>query len=197
MRKIIIGVLITMSYMGWSQEQPIPDSTQIKMTSYIAPLKDRPNVKVLGYDQSGVIRVLRPNNKSSLTCVADDPTKEGLELVCYSSRLDDFMQRGRDLRIQGVEVSEIHETRKKEIENGMLKMPEGQGLLYLFYGDVKNLNKKTGEVKDGYMRYVIYTPYATEELSGLPLKPSAPGMPWLMAAGTHRAHIMINPPKNE
>jgi hypothetical protein len=45
----------------------------------------------------------------------------------------------------------------------------------------------------GTLRYVIYIPFATSESTGLPLKPEIPGGPWLMDAGTHRAHIMLNP----
>ena len=55
---------------------------------------------------------------------------------------------------------------------------------------------ETGEVTKGYLRYVIYIPFATPESTGLPLAPSEPGMPWIMDPGTHRAHIMINPPQN-
>jgi hypothetical protein len=47
------------------------------------------------------------------------------------------------------------------------------------------------------MRYVIYIPFATPESTGIPLKPLTPGGPWIMNPGTHRAHIMINPPRPE
>ena len=57
----------------------------------------------------------------------------------------------------------------------------------------KILTLTTGEVKNGYLRYVIYIPYATAASTGLPEKPSAPGMPWIMNAGKYTAHIMINP----
>jgi hypothetical protein len=50
-------------------------------------------------------------------------------------------------------------------------------------------------LKDGHFRYVLYVPYATFESTGLPAKPSVPGMPWLMDPGTYGAHIMITPPK--
>jgi len=46
-----------------------------------------------------------------------------------------------------------------------------------------------------YTRYVIYIPYATPESTGIPLTPMVDGAPWIMNPGTHRAHIMINPPK--
>jgi len=41
---------------------------------------------------------------------------------------------------------------------------------------------------------VVYIPWATAASTGLPIKPAAPGMPWIMDPGTHRAHIMITPP---
>src|SRR5690606_40281405 len=59
----------------------------------------------------------------------------------------------------------------------------------------EGFNTETGEVTNGYLRYVVYIPYATAESTGLPLKPDVPGMPWIMDPGTHRAHIMINPAK--
>jgi hypothetical protein len=59
----------------------------------------------------------------------------------------------------------------------------------------EKFNRSTGDVQDGYLRYVIYIPYATAESTGLPTKADAPGMPWIMDPGTHRAHIMINPAK--
>jgi hypothetical protein len=69
--------------------------------------------------------------------------------------------------------------------------------LYVYTATDEDVDSKTGEVKNGYLRYVIYISYATSESTGLPLQPSAPGMPWIMDPGTHRAHIMINPPKEK
>jgi hypothetical protein len=47
-------------------------------------------------------------------------------------------------------------------------------------------------VANSYTRWVIYTPGATAETTGLPLTPG-PGAPWLMFPGTPGAHIMISP----
>jgi hypothetical protein len=66
--------------------------------------------------------------------------------------------------------------------------------LYVLTG--KSYDPATGEVADRYLRYVVYTPYATPESTGLALSPSGPGAPWLMFPGTAGAHIMINPPKS-
>ena len=72
-------------------------------------------------------------------------------------------------------------------------MPDAPSTLYVLSGSEENYNPETGELKDGKFRYVIYIPYATAESTGLPTKPEAPGMPWIMEPGTHRAHIMISP----
>jgi hypothetical protein len=53
-----------------------------------------------------------------------------------------------------------------------------------------------GEATNLYTRFVFYIPYATAESTGLPTSPVVVGAPWIMDPGTHRAHIMINPPKN-
>jgi hypothetical protein len=55
-----------------------------------------------------------------------------------------------------------------------------------------SFDSATGTLADEYTRWVIYTPYATAEATGLPLTP-APNAPWLMFPGTAGAHIMISP----
>jgi hypothetical protein len=75
-------------------------------------------------------------------------------------------------------------------------MPKNPATLFVYSADEDKYNKTSGEVTNGYLRYVIYIPYATAETTGLPLKPDVAGMPWLMDPGTHRAHIMITPAKN-
>ena len=66
--------------------------------------------------------------------------------------------------------------------------------LYVLDG---NINEQTKEIENVYLRYVIYIPFATPESTGLPTKPSTPSGPWIMDPGTHRAHIMISPERNE
>jgi hypothetical protein len=98
------------------------------------------------------------------------------------------------LRKAGKSPKEITDIREKEAKSGKLAMPKLPSTLYVYFAPEENYNRETGEVKEGNFRYVVYIPYATAESTGLPLKPEAPGMPWIMDPGTHRAHIMINPP---
>lgn len=132
---------------------------------------------------------------NGLVCLADDPGSEGLSVACYQKDLDPFMARGRELKKEGKSGKEIFEIREEEVKSGKLTIPKGS-ILYVFTADAPQVNWETGEVADGYLRYVVYLPFETPETTGLPSKPDFAGQPWLMDPGTHRAHIMISPPRN-
>lgn len=171
--------------------QEIPNvEFQLKTGVLAAPEHQREAATILGYDKSGEVVVIRKGT-NDITCLADDPNKEGFSVAAYHNRLEPFMARGRALKKQGLDFKQIFDKREEEVKAGILEMPD-KAILYISKGD---LNEATKEVENLYTRYVIYIPYATEETTGMPLSPSAPGSPWIMDPGTHRAHIMINPPK--
>lgn len=169
---------------------------QIKTALLAAPEEDRENAMVYGYSEKGEFMVLRKGS-NEMVCLADDPKQTGFSVSCYHKDLDPFMERGRQLRREGKNFQQITDTREEEVKSGKLSMPNHPSSLFVYTTSDEKYNRETGEVMDGYLRYVIYIPYATAESTGLPLKPDVPGMPWLMDAGTHRAHIMINPPVKE
>lgn len=167
---------------------------QIKLALLAAPEESREKAMVYGYAESGELIILR-KGENEMICLGDDPKQEGLNVSCYHKDLEPFMARGRELKKEGKNYQEVFDIREKEAKSGKLVMPKSPSTLYVFSAKDEQVDKTTGEVKDGYLRYVIYIPYATAASTGLPLKPSAPGMPWIMDPGTHRAHIMINPPQ--
>jgi hypothetical protein len=162
---------------------------QIKTAVLAAPETDRDGATVLGYDSSGALVPLRKGS-NNFVCLADDPKQKGFNVACYHRNLDPFMARGRELTAQG-KAAEVFAIREAEVKAGKLPMPD-KSVLNVTTGTV---NEATGEVTDLYTRYVIYIPYATPESTGIPLAPVTDGAPWIMDPGTHRAHIMINPPK--
>lgn len=168
---------------------------QIKTALLAAPEEKREGAMVYGYSSKGEFVVLRKGS-NDMVCLADDPQQRGLNVSCYHKDLDAFMERGRQLKKQGKSHTDIFNIREEEVKSGKLKMPKDPTSLFVYTADDEKYDRATGAVQDGYLRYVIYIPYATTESTGLPLKPDAPGMPWIMDPGTHRAHIMINPPKN-
>jgi hypothetical protein len=171
--------------------QEIPNKEfQLKTAVLAAPEHQRDSATILGYDAEGNIITLRKGS-NELTCLADDPNKEGFSVAAYHNSLEPFMTRGRELKKQGLDFKQVFDQREVEVKNGSLQMPD-KATLYVTSGEIN----ENGEVENLYTRYVIYIPYATEESTGMPLSPIAPGSPWIMDPGTHRAHIMINPPKN-
>lgn len=166
---------------------------QIKLAVMAAPPELQDSATILGYNESHELIVLRQGT-NDMICLADDPSVPGLNVACYQKDLEPFMARGRALRAEGKNMEAIMKIRENEVQEGKLTMPKNPATLYVYSAKPDDFNVTTGEVKNGYLRYVIYVPYATAESTGLALKPSAPGMPWLMDPGTHRAHIMINPP---
>ena len=167
-----------------------PADWQIKTAVLAAPKAQQDAATVLGYDAGGAVVTLRAGT-NHLICLADDPKQDGFSVACYHKDLDPFMARGRELAAQGKKAVEITKIREDEVKAGKFKMPD-RGVLNVTTG---KRDAATGEVTDLYTRYVVYIPYATPETTGIPLAPATPGGPWIMDAGTHRAHIMINPPK--
>ena len=170
---------------------PSPDM-QIKTAVLAAPADKRADATVYGYSDKNEFMLLRKGS-NELVCLADDPAQKGLSVSCYHKDLEPFMSRGRALKKEGKTAKEVLETREAETKSKKLMMPEHPSSLFVYTAKDENYDRTTGDVKEGYLRYVVYIPYATAESTGLPLKPEAPGMPWIMDPGTHRAHIMINP----
>jgi len=181
------------------QAQVIIPSEDVQITSALlaAPEESRDGAMVYGFSPDGEFVVLREGT-NNMICLADDPNSPGFSVSCYPNELEVFMDRGRVLKSEGKSFKEIFDQREEEANAGQLKMPKDGTTLFVFYAnDESAFDPKTGEVKGGNFRYVVYIPYATAESTGLPLSPEAPGMPWIMDPGTHRAHIMINPPANK
>lgn len=169
-----------------------PNEIQIKTAVLPAPEEKKDGAMVYGYNSSGELVVLRKGT-NNLVCIGDNPSKDGINVACYSKRLEPFMARGRELSTKDLSGEEREKIRAKEVASGKIKMPKEPSMMYVYYGKSEDYDVTTGELQNGKFRYVIYTPFATMESTGLPDKPHAPGMPWLMDPGTHRAHIMVGP----
>ena len=157
-----------------------------------APEHERENATVLDYKSNGELGILRQGS-SDLICLADDPGAKGFSVACYHESLEPFMARGRALKKKGKKRKEIFQIREDEVKAGKLEMPD-RALLSVTTGQV---NEATKDIENVFIRWVFYIPFATAETTGLSPAPAGPGAPWIMDAGTHRAHIMITPLKNK
>lgn len=185
-------MLFSQQAFGQTITYPTKDA-QIKAALLAAPETQREKAMVYGYNEKGDFIVLRTGT-NEMVCLADDPAQPGLNVSCYHKDLEPFMARGRELKKAGKSFQEIFDMRETEVKSGKLSMPKQPTSLFVYSATADEFNASTGDVTGGNLRSVIYIPYATAESTGLPLKPAAPGMPWIMDPGTHRAHIMITPP---
>ena len=200
MKAIFLFVSVITACYGCNSKKDSPSSKnelpsaaiQIKSALLAAPQEKRDSCTVYGYSADKQLIVLRQGT-NEMICLADNPDAPGFSVACYVKELEPFMQRGRELRKQGINDDSLLNEREKEVKAGTLQMPKEPAALYVYSAKDEEYDRTTGEVKNGYLRYVIYIPYATIASTGLPEKPSADGMPWIMDAGTHGAHIMINP----
>ena len=191
MKRIL--ALTSSLFMAGSLMAAVPSAArQIELAVLAAPEADRADCAVLGYDAAGKLVTLRAGS-NGLICLADDPEQKGFSVACYSASLEPYMQRGRDLRAAGKTSQEIFDMREEEVKSGAITIKQNS-ILNVLTGKI---DPDSGDLMDTYQRYVIYIPYATPESTGIPLVPNTPGAPWIMNPGTHRAHIMINPPKPE
>ncbi|MCJ8165033.1 hypothetical protein MKJ04_09275 [Pontibacter sp. E15-1] len=190
---LAIASLSIFAFSAQAQTTVPSAEAQVRGAVLAAPADKREAATVYGYTAKGELVELRKGT-NELICLADDPAQKGFSVSCYHRDLEPFMARGRALRKSGKSSKEIFDMREQEVKSGKLTMPVQPSTLFVYTAQDEAVDQATGEAKDGYLRYVVYIPYATSESTGLPLKPEAPAMPWIMFPGTHGAHIMINPP---
>ncbi len=193
---MMLGAVLVAALSGQAPAVPaapvvLPADSQIAAAVQAAPEDRRMGATVRGYDASGALVTLRTGS-NDIVCLADDPKDASFAVACYHKDLEPFMARGRDLIAKGITSKEREEVRWKEIESGAIVMPREPRTLHVLSGS--GFDPATGVIADAYVRWVIYTPFATPETTGLPIRP-VPGGPWLMFPGTPTAHIMISPPR--
>ncbi len=193
-RLCCLAILVLMLLVSPPQAQAQAPAAEVQISAALqaAPAMERDDATVMGFLDDGSMTTLRDGG-GSLVCLADDPNREGWEVACYHESLDPFMARGRELRAQGVTDSgQLAQRRWAEADAGTLSMPEEPAMLYVLTGDGFDAGSST--VQNAFLRWVVYTPWATTQSTGLSAQPTAPGAPWLMFPGTAGAHIMITPP---
>jgi hypothetical protein len=180
------------SLLDLSVNQELSADQQIAAAVLAAPLEAREGAMVYGYSDSGEFMTLREGTNEFI-CIADDPKKDGFQVVCYHKSLEPLMARGRELTAEGKNREEKEMIREKEAASGKMPLPKSPATLHIYYGDNAYFDTETGEIKNAKYRYVVYIPYATQETTGLPLSPHESSHPWLMFPGKYNAHIMITP----
>lgn len=170
----------------WSDLSP---EMQIRLAVQAAPVEARQGATVQGYDDQGNFVLLRQGT-NNMVCMAPNPEREEFEVSCHHDSLEPYFERGRELSAAGVTGNDRTRVRWEEYQAGTLPIPYGSSN-HILAGS--GFDPETGDVTDPFLRWVVYTPMATPETTGLTARPAA-GVPWLMFPGTPGSHIMIVPP---
>jgi len=128
--KITILLLLIMS--ACSAQENLEIDVQIQQAILALPEDFREGAMVLGYKNASELSILRIGN-NAMICIADDPRKDGFNVVGYHKDLEPFMKLGRELKADGKSAVEIFETRAKEIKSGNFNIPQGS-ILYVDVG---------------------------------------------------------------
>jgi hypothetical protein len=168
---------------------PPPVDQQIAAAVLPLPADLRAGATVLGYRTANKLEEIRAGN-NGMRCLALYVVRPDFHVACYHEGLEAFMARGRELRERGMTSARmVDSARFAEIANGKLKMP-AHGALYTLTGRRDTFNPATGVVSGAQQLTVLYIPFATTATTGLPSTGNAGG-PWLMNAGTAKAHVMM------
>ncbi len=191
MRASAVVAVISLVGCALGAQTPTPDAQQIAAAVLPLPASLREGAGVMGYRPGGQkLEVLRPA-RNGMQCLADDPSDDRFHVACYATTMEPFMARGRELRAAGTTGTQVDTVRFAEIRRGKLRMPTAPAALYSLTGPKGDFDAATGTAPKSKALFVMYMPNATSATTGLP---SVPGKgPWIMNAGTPRAHLMLTP----
>ena len=160
------------------------DSAKQKIEGALLPLPTalQDGAEVFTYDLEWNRTVLRKGS-NSIRCQAPGSSSLPSSLVaqCFHESWEASMVRITQQLAIGLTVAEGFKVVVAEIRAGKLAGPTTGAVLYELFGHPG---------LQGHANMAVATPDATAESIGLPAKPDA-YRPWLMAAGTPMAHIMI------
>ena len=140
-------------------------------------LKDEAAVVTTGPD--GRQRVIR-EGRTALTCTPDEPAP-GFSVSCINGSTGNVIQAYTGHLARGASISEAWAAVNAAIEAGTLTTATPGTLIFIQSGPSR--------AESAHLA-VTLVPYATEQATGLPTRPTA-DRAWLMCPGTPRAHIMF------
>ncbi len=194
--RLALAMVLTVSLPATGRAQAdgsgliLTPAQQIAVAVTPAPVPFRADARVMGYGADGKLRELRPGS-GAMICLAPDPSRQRVQAVCYHRALEPFMARGRALRSSGVDGDQVDSVRFREIRAGRLSFPSRPAALYSITGEAGSYDPAAGTIR-GRALHVVYVRDATAASTGLPAEPGSGG-PWIMNAGTAKAHIMFTP----
>ena len=168
---------------------PLTESQQIASAMLALPTEFRDGARVLGYRAGGKELVPIRDANGQFTCLATEPGKS-FHVACYQNSMEPFMLRGRELRAAGREGSAGRHGSIRRGEIGQARHAQAAR------GDVSTLRRRIRsreQQADGIAPTVRHLhPGRDAGVDGIE-RQAIGGIPWIMFAGTPKAHIMLTP----
>jgi hypothetical protein len=192
---ILVTAVALVPLTNAAAQKPVYPPPAFQIASAVSPLPEKlqAGARVLGYDASGKFGTLR-RGTNDMVCIADDPSGKMFHVACYHRSLEPFMARGRELHALKKSREAIDSIRARDVKMGRYSMPAKPAALYQYYASRDSVNMTTGVIDGAQHLYVVYTPYATYQSTGVSEIP-VDGGPWVMYPGKPWAHLMIQPQK--
>ncbi len=201
MSRRVVGLTVALVGLGWlipsdtvSGQDQVTDDV-LRTAVLPLPTDMREDAGVLRWVSRSETEQLRPS-RNGMSCSADRPEDDVLDVRCYH---DDFwvaIRRVRALRGEVDSAEELDERLRDEAESLGWSMAPTAG--YRMLGPISALNVATGEAGPEIHKWQsVHFPFHTSEAIGLPegREQNEPGltgiMPFVMASGTWWSHVMI------
>jgi len=150
--------------------QKLNAEQQIASALLAAPVEVRDKAMVYGYGESGKFMILREGS-NEFVCIADNPEKDGFQVVGYHLSLEPMMAKGRTLNAQGKSREEKEAIREEEALGAKAKKRidaiqtmKGLGVgYYLAMHDleIRGAGEVLGESQSGEMFEIGFNLYST------------------------------------
>lgn len=174
-----------------AQSQVSDTATLIAVAVLALPESMRAEATVVRKTSSGVV-TLRPGSNGMICTNAS--SGDTVLAYCFKESFYALLKRADELSKQLDSPDNgklVGGAMEKEIKQGKLTLPAQPTVGFAMRGPISAYNPVTNAASREIKRWqMIQVPYATGKALALPEQHS-PDMPWVMAAGTWMAHIMI------
>jgi hypothetical protein len=176
-----------------AQRPEVPSrDREVTMALSAAPAHLRAGAGVYALEATGFVKVQESTN--GFNCIVNRDHPMSLKPTCYDAEgsatiLPKVIQVGAWM-MEGKSVAEIDQLVADGFKSGRFIAPRRPGVAYMLSGDIKNVNKRTGEVSSFPPHVMFYAPNLTNADIGSK-GDGSDGMPFIAYQGPHGFMIMM------
>src|SRR5260370_33245118 len=173
-----------------------PREKEIALALSAAPEHLRKGAAVYVLERNGFVKVRESAN--GFTCIVNRDHPLNQKPVCFDAEgtatiLPKILRVG-ELLMQGKPMSEIDAETAEGFRTGKYISPRRPGVAYMFSGDIRNFNPRTGKVESFPPHVMFYAPNLTNADLGITPEALAkdPSLPFVAYQGPHGFIIVVN-----